>query len=32
MVFVPQTDTGRLVEHTKVDGRIVAEELGKLRP
>ena len=29
---VPQTDTGGLVEHTKVDGRTHAKELGKLAP
>ena len=29
---VPQTDTGGLVEHTKVDGRTSVKELGKLAP
>jgi hypothetical protein len=29
---VPQTDTGGLVEHTKVDGRPSVKELGKLAP
>jgi hypothetical protein len=29
---VPQTDTGGLVEHTEVDGRTPAKELGKLAP
>ena len=29
---VPQTDTGRLVEETKVDERTLAKELGKLTP
>ena len=31
-VPVPQTDTGGLVEHTKVDERTVVKELGKLAP
>jgi hypothetical protein len=29
---VPQTDTGGLVEHTKVDERTSVKELGKLVP
>ena len=29
---VPQTDTGGLVEQTKVDGRPSVKELGKLAP
>ena len=29
MVSVPQTDTGRQVEKTKVNGRILVKELGK---
>jgi N-formylglutamate amidohydrolase len=29
---VPQTDTGGLVEDTKVDGRPLVKELGKLTP
>jgi hypothetical protein len=29
---VPQTDTGGLVEHTEVDGRTPAKELGNLAP
>jgi hypothetical protein len=32
VVPVPQTDTGGLVEHTKVDERTVVKELGKLAP
>jgi hypothetical protein len=32
MLTVPQTDTGGLVEHTKVDGRPSVKELGKLAP
>jgi hypothetical protein len=31
-VPVPHTDTGRQVEHTKVDGRPLVKELGKLAP
>ena len=31
-VPVPQTDTGRQVEDTKVDGRTLVKELGKLTP
>jgi hypothetical protein len=31
-VPVPQTDTGGLVEHTKVDGRTLVKELGNLTP
>jgi len=29
---VPETDTGRLPEHGKARGRILAKELGKLAP
>ena len=29
---VPQTDTGGLVEHTKVDERTSVKELGKMAP
>ena len=29
---VPQTDSGRWVEHTKGNGRIFVKELGKLDP
>ena len=29
---VPQTDTGGLVEYTKVGGRTPVKELGKLAP
>ena len=29
---VPQTDTGGLVEDTKVDGRTLVKELGNLTP
>ena len=29
---VPQTDTGRQVEHTKVDGRPFVKELGNMAP
>jgi hypothetical protein len=32
VVPVPQTDTGGLVEHTKVDERTFVKELGKLAP
>ena len=31
-VPVPQTDTGRQVEQTKVDGRPLVKELGKIAP
>ena len=31
-VSVPQSDTGRLVEHTKALERMVLKELGKLPP
>jgi hypothetical protein len=31
-VTVPQTDTGRQVEQTKVDGRPLVKELGKIAP
>jgi hypothetical protein len=31
-VPVPQTDTGRQVEHTKVDGRPFVKELGNMAP
>ena len=31
-VSVPQTDTGRQVEHTKANGRTFVKELGKLAP
>lgn len=31
-VPVPQTDTGRWVEHTKAIGRTLVKELGKLTP
>jgi hypothetical protein len=31
-VPVPQTDTGRLVEHTQVDERTSVKELGNLTP
>jgi hypothetical protein len=31
-VPVPQTDTGRRVEYTKVNGRTFVKELGKLAP
>jgi hypothetical protein len=31
-VTVPQTDTGRWVEHTKVNGRTLVKELGKIDP
>ena len=31
-VPVPQTDTGRRVEYTKVNGRTLVKELGKLTP
>ena len=31
-VPVPQTDTGRRVEHTKANGRTLVKELGKLTP
>ena len=31
-VPVPQTDTGRRVEYTKVNGRTLVKELGKLAP
>ena len=29
---VPQTDTGRRVEYTKVNGKTLVKELGKLAP
>jgi hypothetical protein len=29
---VPQTDTGRRVEHTQVNGRTLVKELGKMAP
>ena len=29
---VPQTDTGRRVENTKVNGRTFVKELGKIAP
>jgi hypothetical protein len=29
---VPQTDTGRRVEHTKANGRTLVKELGNLAP
>ncbi len=29
---VPQTDTGRQVEHTQANGRTFVKELGKLAP
>ena len=32
VVPVPQTDTGGLVEYTKVDERTFVKELGKLAP
>ena len=32
IMTVPQTDTGGLVEHTKVLERMVLKELGKLPP
>ena len=32
MISVPETDTGGLVENTKVNGITMAEELGKLPP
>ena len=32
MVTVPQTDTGRKVEYTKVSERNFVKELGKLAP
>ena len=32
LVPVPQTDTGRRVEYTKVNGRTLVKELGKLTP
>ncbi len=32
LVTVPQTDTGRRVENTKVIGRTFVKELGKLAP
>ena len=32
LVSVPQTDTGRRVENTKVNGRTFVKELGKLAP
>ena len=32
VVPVPYTDTGGLVENTKVDGRTLVKELGKLAP
>jgi hypothetical protein len=31
-VPVPQTDTGRRVEHTKAIGRTLVKELGKMAP
>jgi hypothetical protein len=31
-VPVPQTDTGRRVEHTKANGRTLVKELGKIAP
>ena len=31
-VPVPQTDTGRRVEHTKANGRTLVKELGKITP
>jgi len=31
-VTVPQTDTGRWVEHTKGNGRTFVKEFGKLDP
>lgn len=31
-VPVPQTDTGRQVENTKVSGRTLVKELGKMTP
>jgi hypothetical protein len=31
-VPVPQTDTGRRVEHTKAIGRTLVKELGKITP
>jgi len=31
-VPVPQTDTGRQVEHTKAIGRTLVKELGKMAP
>ena len=31
-VPVPQTDTGRRVEYTKVNGRTLVKELGKMAP
>ncbi len=31
-VPVPQTDTGRRVEHTKANGRTLVKELGKMAP
>ena len=31
-VTVPHTDTGGLVEHTKVDGETFVKELGKIAP
>ena len=32
IVPVPQTDTGRRVENTKVNGRTFVKELGKIAP
>ena len=32
MVSVPQSDTGRRVEHTKAIGRTLVKELGKMAP
>ena len=29
---VPQTDTGRQVEHTQANGRTLVKELGKIAP